>query len=110
MSASASPSLCSTAALPLYISNCYIAELDKMSCDTRVRLLNPAHIKDLPPLILSSCDQHIFNAIRFSFCRAGILAILRLSFLSDPGSASLLLRPRPFADLTDVTLADEDTN
>ena len=39
------------------------------------------------------------------------------SFLSDPGvpgpiygSESLRLTKRPFADLTDVTLADEDTN
>ena len=38
-------------------------------------------------------------------------------FLSDPGipgpiygSEPLKLTPRPFADLTDVTLADEDTN
>ena len=39
------------------------------------------------------------------------------TFLSDPGipgpiygSEPLKLTPRPFADLTDVTLADEDTN
>ena len=38
------------------------------------------------------------------------------TFLSDPGipgpiygSGSLLVRPRGFADLTDVTLVDEDT-
>ena len=40
-----------------------------------------------------------------------------MSFLSDPGvpgpiygSSSLSLTTTPFADLTDVTLADEDAN
>ena len=43
--------------------------------------------------------------------------LAKFRFLSDPGipgpiygSEPLKLTPRPFADLTDVTLADEDNN
>ena len=47
----------------------------------------------------------------------GFMLIVSYTFLSDPGipgpiygSSCLKLSMRPFADLTDVTLADEDTN